>query len=107
MASVQNYPVGTPAVTLHGVPLGCSTRLTIEARHLEAGELVFGSENPLPIDSGRRPGYFLEPRRSCSRSLLLLILCGDARCTRGLMVGVDCVADEGLLSSPGEKEKAG
>jgi len=31
-----------------------------------------------------RPGYFLEPRRSCSRGLLLLILCGDVRCTRAV-----------------------
>src|SRR6266851_578485 len=31
-----------------------------------------------------RPGYFLEPRRSCSRGLLLLILCRDARCSRGV-----------------------
>src|SRR5260370_41428146 len=27
---------------------------------------------------------FLEPRRSCSRGLLLLILCRDARCSRGV-----------------------
>ncbi len=31
-----------------------------------------------------RPGYFLEPRRSCSRGLLILINCSDARCTRGV-----------------------
>src|SRR6266446_813779 len=30
-----------------------------------------------------RPGYFLEPRRSCSRGLLFLILCRDARRSRG------------------------
>ena len=35
------------------------------------------------IESGR-PGYFLEPRRSCSRGLLLLILCRDARRSRGV-----------------------
>src|SRR2546423_4094642 len=32
----------------------------------------------------RRPGYFLEPRRSCSRGPLLLILCRDARRSRGV-----------------------
>src|SRR6267143_606249 len=30
-----------------------------------------------------RPGYFLEPRRSCSKGPLLLILCPDARRSRG------------------------
>src|SRR5882724_5550233 len=35
------------------------------------------------IESGR-PGYFLEPRRSCSRGLLLLILGRDARRSRGV-----------------------
>src|SRR5216683_7319628 len=34
-----------------------------------------------------RPGYFLELRRSCSRGLLLLILCRDARCSRGFGCG--------------------
>ena len=35
-------------------------------------------------DGTRRPGYFLEPRRSCSRGPLLLILCRDARRSRGV-----------------------
>src|SRR5438132_12955122 len=34
-------------------------------------------------DGTRRPGYFIEPRRSCSRGPLLLILCRDARRSRG------------------------
>src|SRR5882672_7295132 len=35
-------------------------------------------------DATVRPGYFLEPRRSCSRGPLLLILCRDARRSRGV-----------------------
>ncbi len=34
-------------------------------------------------ESWPRPGYFLEPLRSSSRGLLLLILCPDARLSWG------------------------
>src|SRR2546425_11078174 len=37
--------------------------------------------------SPRRPGYFLEPRRSCSRGFRFLILCRDARRSRRVRGG--------------------
>src|SRR6266436_3682802 len=43
--------------------------------------------NDTPASRSRRPGYFLEPRRSCSRGFRFLILCRDARRSRRVRGG--------------------